>query len=213
MKPGTKTKILIVEDKAMLRDSLESVIGQQADMEVAGVTDDAAEAPELCQELKPSLVLMDVVTKNDSSGIIFAAQILNEMPDTKIVIMTEWPDITYEDEAKKAGVHSFIYKDMGKEELFHVIRNTMNNHGTYPGPSNRFRFVKDFTEREKAVLRLGCRGETREEMAKELGISEGLLNQIIRSILDKSGWDSFAKFCIYAAGKDLIVTGKNPENG
>jgi CheY-like chemotaxis protein len=62
-------KIFIVEDQTMLRESLEHVIGEQSDMEIAGSTDDAANAPEQCRRLQPDLVLMDVVTKNNSSGI------------------------------------------------------------------------------------------------------------------------------------------------
>ena len=88
-------RILIVEDQAMLRDSLEHVIGGQADMEVAGVTNDASKAPELCRELMPDLVLMDVVTENDANGITFAGRIRQELPDIKIVIMTALPEITF----------------------------------------------------------------------------------------------------------------------
>ena len=66
-------KILIVEDQTMLRESLEYLISRQEDMEVVGGTNDAANAPELCRKLKPDLVLMDVVTKNNSSGIAYTA--------------------------------------------------------------------------------------------------------------------------------------------
>ena len=62
-------KILIVEDQAMLRDSLVHVIGNQKDMEVAGATGDASKCLELCRKLKPDLVLIDVVLENDANGI------------------------------------------------------------------------------------------------------------------------------------------------
>ena len=94
-------KILIVEDQTMLRESLEYMINGQDDMKVVGVTDDAADAPKLCHKLKPDMVLMDVVTKNNSNGITYTAQIRKEFPDIKIVVMTGLPDITFAEEAKK----------------------------------------------------------------------------------------------------------------
>jgi DNA-binding NarL/FixJ family response regulator len=198
-------KILIVEDQAMLRESLEHVIGEQSDMEVAGSTDDAANAPELCRKLQPDLVLMDVVTKNNSSGITYTAHIRKEFPDIKIVIMTALPEITFAEEARKAGAHSFMDKDMGNDHLFHVIRNTMKGYSIYSGPSDRLPFTARFTEKEIAVIRLVCQGMARDEMAAKLGVSESMIKQHITSILDKTGFDSISKFAIYAVGEGLIV--------
>jgi DNA-binding NarL/FixJ family response regulator len=206
--PGTKIKIIIVEDQSMLRDSLEQVISRQADMEVIAVLADASGAPELCRELKPDLVLMDVVTENNSNGIDFAAQIRREFPDIKIVIMTSLPEITFVDEARKAGAHSFIGKNMGNDYLFFVIRSTMKGNGVYPGPQDRATFASQFTEKEIAVIRLVCQGKTREEMAKALDLSESSLGRHITAILDKSGFDNIMKFAIYAVGQGFIVVDK-----
>ncbi len=198
-------KILIAEDQTMLRESLEQVIGLQNDMEVAGTTDDAAKTPELCRQLQVDLVLMDVVTKNSSSGITYAAQICKEFPDIKIVIMTSLPEITFTEEARKAGAHSFVYKDMGNEHLFHVIRNTIKGYGIYSDRSDSLPFAARFTENEIAVIRLVCQGKERDEIAAKLGISESMIGKHITSILDKTGFDSISKFAIYAVSEGLIV--------
>jgi DNA-binding NarL/FixJ family response regulator len=198
-------KILIVEDQTMLRESLEQVIGLQNDMEVAGTTDDAAKTPELCRQLQPDLVLMDVVTKNNSSGIAYTAQIRKEFPDIKIVVMTALPEITFIEEARKAGAHSFVYKDMGNDHLFHVIRNTMKGYGIYSDRSDSLPFTARFTENEIAVIRLICQGMERDEMAAKLGVSESMIRRHITSILDKTGFDSISKFAIYAVSEGLIV--------
>jgi len=199
-------KILIVEDQTMLRESLEQIIDGQSDMKVVGTTDDAAKAPELCQQLKPDLVLMDVVTKNNSSGITYTAQIRKKLPEIKIVIMTALPEITFAEEAGKAGAHSFIDKNMGNDHLFHVIRNTMKGYSIYSGPSDRIPFAARFTEKEIAVIRLVCQGMARNEIAAKLGVSQSTIKQYITSILDKTGFDSISKFAIYAVGEGLIVT-------
>jgi len=198
--------ILIVEDQAMLRDSLEHIINEQDDMEVAGVSDDAAKALVLCRELKPNMVLMDVITKDDANGISCAAQIRKDLPDIKIVIMTSLPEITFIDEAHKAGAHSYIYKNAGNEHLFYVIRSTMKGNGIYPGPADDpSPFAARFTEKEIAVIRLVCQGKTRNEIIAALDISESTIKPIITSILDKTGFDSISKFAIYAVGRGLIV--------
>jgi DNA-binding NarL/FixJ family response regulator len=150
---------------------------------------------------------MDVVTKNNSSGITYTAQIRREFPSIKVVIMTSLPEITFAEEARKAGAHSFMDKDMGNENLFHVIRNTMKGYSIYSSPSDRLHFSSRFTEKEIAVIRLVCQGMARDEMAAKLGVSESMIKQHISAILDKTGFDSISKFAIYAVGEGIIVPG------
>ena len=198
-------KILIVEDQTMLREALEHLINEQSDMQVVGTTNDAAKTPELCRELMPDLVLMDAVTKNDTNGISWAGRIRKELPDIKVVIMTAIPEITFIDEARKAGAHSYIDKNSKNEHLFYVIRSTIKGFGVYPGPENSVPFVAQFTEKEITVIRLVCQGKSRSDISRELNVSESILKPIITSILDKTGFDSIAKFAIYAVGQGLIV--------
>ena len=202
-------KIVIVEDQALLSDMLRDVLSAQEDMEVLGVIDDASLAPALCRQLKPDLVLMDVITKNNSNGITYAAAIRNEFPEIKIVIMTGLPEITFADEARKAGVHSFMNKDRGKEHLFYVIRNTMRGNGIYPGPADALPFEVQFSEREIAVIRLVCQGKSRTDIAEELTLSDGVVKKIISEILEKTYFDSIMKFAVYAASRGLIVPGNS----
>ena len=202
-------KILIVEDQTMLKDTLEYMLNGQSDMEVIGGTDDASKAFELCKKLKPDLVLMDVVTKNNTTGtyangIRYTAEIRKELPEIKIVIMTSYPDITFIEEARKAGAHSFMKKDMDKDHLLFVIRSTMKGMGFYPGSDNS-PFAVKFTEREIAIIRFICQGIERDEIAKKLEISESLVRKEITSILDKSGFDSIAKFAVFAVGQGFIA--------
>ena len=198
-------KILIVEDQTMLRESLERVIGAQDDMEIVGSTDDAANSPELCRELQPDLVLMDVVTKNNASGITFAAHIRVEFPNIKIVIMTGFSEITFIDEARKAGAHSYIYKNSGYDHLFYVIRSAMQGIGIYPGPETPCCLDVQFNERELAVTRMVCKGKSRTEIVKELGMSEAVVKRIITAILEKTEFDNIMKFAIWAVSRGLIV--------
>ena len=203
-------KIIIVEDQTMLRESLEHLLNAQEDMEVVGTIDDASKAPELCNRLNPDLVLMDVVTKDNttgipSSGIRFTAVIRKEMPEIKVVIMTGLPEITFVEEARRAGAHSFVYKEMDNEHLLHVIRTTMKGYSIYSGSSEHMPFAANFSDKEITVIRLVCQGLTRSEISKKMKVSESMVKQYITSILDKTGFDSISKFAIYAVGQGLVA--------
>jgi DNA-binding NarL/FixJ family response regulator len=98
-------------------------------------------------------------------------------------------------------------KDMGNDNLFHVIRSTMKGYGIYSNPSERLKLTAWFTEKEIDVIRLICQGMARDEMAVKLGVSESMIKQHISSILDKTGFDSISKFAIYAVGEGIIFPG------
>ncbi|MDR2552660.1 MAG: response regulator transcription factor [Treponema sp.] len=199
-------RIAIIEDQVMFQDSLARFLGEQADMEVAGVSVDAAGASGLCRKCSPDLVLMDVITGSDSNGITAAAQIRKDFPEIKIVVMTALPEITFIDAAKKAGVHSFIYKNADSQHLLYVIRSTMKGQGVYPGPADSSMLSGEaFTDAEIALIRLVCRGMSRAEIAGALALSEGTVKSLITGILDKTGFDSIMKFAVYAVSNGFIV--------
>jgi DNA-binding NarL/FixJ family response regulator len=198
-----KIKIVIVEDHVMMAESLKVNIERQEDMEVIGFTDEASEAPELCRQLMPDLILMDVVTKNKSDGIAASELILRELPNIKIVIMTAYPEISFIDKARKAGVHSYIYKTTGSEHLFYVIRSTMKDIPIYPGQTGAQPF-SNLTERELLVVRLACEGNARGKIAEKLQTSESTIKAEITSILNKTGFDSISQVTSYALSEDLI---------
>jgi len=206
-------KILIVEDQTMLRSSLEYLINGQDDMQVVGTAEDAADAPALCRKLKPDMVLMDVVTKNNSNGIVYTAQIRKEFPDIKIVVMTGLSDITFVEEAKKSGAHGFIDKNMTNEHLFYVIRNTMNGMNIFSDHTDRQHFASQFSQKEIDVICMVCQGMARDEIAKKLDVSEAMIKKHITSILDKTGFDSILRFALYAVGQGLIVPDIHSPNG
>ncbi|MCL2269830.1 MAG: response regulator transcription factor [Treponema sp.] len=198
-------KIILVEDQILMRDLLEELINKQSDMEVTAVTDDASKAPELCSELKPDLILIDIVTKSGCNGLQFAKQIRDKMPDIKVIVMTSYPEITFIEEAMKIRAHSYLHKSSGTAHLLYVIRSTMKGSGIYPSPADISPFAQVFTEKELAVINYVCQGTSREEIAHHLNLSGSMVKHYITSILDKSGFDSISKFAIYAVSQGLIV--------
>ena len=197
--------IVIVEDQALLRDSLTKVINGQEDMRVAACTANGDEAPDLCRKIAPDLALIDVVTQNKANGITAAARIRQELPEIKIVIMTSLPEISFIDSARRAGAHSFVYKDSDIRHLLHVIRSTMAGQGIYPGPGDEALARTRFSDAELAIIRLVCQGKSRGEIAQALAMSEGSVKAIITDILNKTGFDSIMKFSVYAVAHGFIV--------
>jgi DNA-binding NarL/FixJ family response regulator len=198
-------RILIVEDQVMTRDSLVHLINGQEDMEVVGQSGNAAEALPMSGELAPDLVLMDVCTENNESGIDAAAQIRARHPQIRIIIMTGMPEITYLEKAKRAGVDSFLYKNVRGATLLAAIRSAMDGYGTFPkeNPSPLPGNLR-FTDTEIAILRLVCAAKSRKEIAKELAMSEGSVKAVITDILNKTGYDSIMKFAVFAVAKGYI---------
>lgn len=115
-------RVLIVEDQAILRESLARSVGDQPDMTVVSAIADASEALGVALKERPDMILMDVCTEHDSNGIVAAARIKEQLPECRVIIMTGMPEITFVDQAREAGVDSFVYKNVGIDELFAVMR-------------------------------------------------------------------------------------------
>ena len=192
--------IVIVEDQGILRESLACTLNLQEDMQVECALSDAADALDVVRETNANLALLDVCTENGSSGIAEAC------PDTKIVIMTGMPEITFIEQAKLAGADSFVYKNVGTEELLGIIRSTANGYSTFPNATQSiFSDASALNETEISILRLVCEAKTRKEIAAELYLSEGTVKRHISEILAKTGYDSILRLAVHAVSQGLIV--------
>lgn len=97
-------RVLIVEDQAILRESLARSVGDQPDMTVVSAIADASDALGVALKERPDMILMDVCTEHDSNGIVAAARIKEQLPECRVIIMTGMPEITFVDQAREAGV-------------------------------------------------------------------------------------------------------------
>jgi len=204
-----------VDDQVLFRDALTKLIDSQPDMKVVSVSGEAKNALSFCEKTSPDLVLLDVLTDpvpeafSDSSGptgISVTSQIRQDFPGIKVIIMTGLSEISIFDAAKKAGAHSFIYKNISDELFLSTIRNTMKGYNTFPEKlPTQLPFPVNFSEREMRVLRLFCQGKTRAEIAAELGVSEALIKAIVTSLLNKTGFDSVLRLAVYMTSSGLIM--------
>lgn len=200
-------KVLIVEDQAMLRESVTRVIDAQSDMEVIASLSDAAKALDQIDQNKPDLVLMDICTENGSSGLAATRAIKDKHPDLKVVAITGMPEMTFVEQAKEAEVDSFVYKNVGMDELLSIIRSTMEGYSTYPQQRTSGQFVDSsrFSDVEMKILRLVCEAKSRKEIAAELFMSEGTIKRHISEILAKTGYDSILRLAVRLVSEGYIV--------
>lgn len=198
-------RIVLVEDQAMLRESLAIAIDAQEDMHTVATLANAGDALAAAREHGPDLMLMDVCTEDDASGIAAAAQIKRELPDVRVVVMTGIPEITFIEQARAAGADSFVYKNVSTAELLGIIRSTMEGYSTFPAAQLGDETLEELDDEEIQILRLVCENKSRREIADELFMSEGTVKRRISGILAKTGYDSIMKLAVHAVSDGYIV--------
>lgn len=198
-------KILIVEDQTILRDALSLNLNGVEDFKVVGGISDASIALHTCERLKPDLILMDICTENNSSGLEATLKIKEKYPEIKVIIMTAMLEVTFVERAKDALADSFIYKNIDLNSLIVTIKNTMEGYSVFPNKSiPKLPNDAELTKKELEILRLICEAKSRKEISQILYLSEGTIKAYISVILQKTGYDSISKLAIYALSNGYI---------
>jgi DNA-binding NarL/FixJ family response regulator len=201
--------ILLVEDSKISRETIESRIARSPDCLLLASIENAANAEIACMNGKVDLILMDVCTADDESGLKAAADIKKHSPGVKIIIMTSMPEHSFLQKAKDCGCDGFWYKEYGDADLLDVCGRVMRGEAVWPeetpavpigGASSR-----DLTERELAVLRELTLGRKYEEIAETLGISPNTVKYHIKNLLQKTGCRSTLQLVVDVVDKKLIL--------
>lgn len=205
------TNVLLVEDKKMSRDSMESYIKNSGRYRLSASITNAGLAEITCMRFPVDLILMDVCTENNESGIDAAAVIKRHLPDIKIVIVTSMADSDFLLRARAAGAESFWYKESGAEELLEIMDRTMNGESVYPDHAPVVRIgnaaSSEFTPNELALLRLLVRGLPDAAIAEQLRISVPAVRWHIKELFEKTGYSNRVALACDVINKDLIVPG------
>lgn len=197
-------KIVIIEDQlivnALFRDKLSSKY------EIVATSDDASKMYELAKTYMPDLILTDVVTKDNNSGLLYGKEVKEKL-DVKILAMTAMSEVTFLKQAKEGNLDGLIYKNVSIDELFDAIDHILNGDKVFPDITYN-KDNEDFnklTKQELKVLTMLCSGLEREVIAKELNITTGTLKNHISSILNKMGFDSITKLLVYCVKNGYII--------
>ncbi|NUM44131.1 MAG: response regulator transcription factor [Anaerolineales bacterium] len=213
----SKTKLVLVDDHAVIRLGLKMLLENETDLEIIGEGENAAQAVELAVRLRPNVMLLDIGLP-DVSGIEAAAQIKRVAPETAIVALTIHEDEEYFFKMLEAGATGYVPKRAAPEELLTAIRAAASGE-VYLYPSLAKLLVKDFltqgkpvensleeelTDREQEVLSLLANGDNNTEIAEKLVISPKTVARHRENIMRKLGLHSRVDLVKYAIRKGII---------
>ena len=210
------TRVLLVDDHAIIRQGLCSLLEKQPDIEVVGSVEDGRKAVDIARELAPDLVIMDISMPN-LNGIDATRKIIGEMGDVKIIALSIHSSRHFVAEMLKAGASGYILKECLFDELVEAIKTVLNG-GTYLSPKITGVVIDDYVkrlstqyqpegpvlnEREREVLQFLSEGKSTKQIAVQLHVSAKTIESNRRNIMDKLGINSVAELTKYAVREGI----------
>lgn len=190
-----KIRVVIVDDHVLVRSGLEVVLGMFDDIELAGQAGDGEEAVRLCEQLRPDVVLMDLVLPG-LSGVEATRRILASCPGTKVVALTSFTEEDLIGETLRAGAIGYLMKNVSADQLAAAVRNAAAGRSTL-APEAADALVRSvsspqqasdsLTAREMEVLALMADGLTNADIAERLAIGVATVKTHVSSIMSKLG--------------------------
>jgi DNA-binding NarL/FixJ family response regulator len=203
-------RILIADDHAVVRQGLRMFLSLDDELEVIGEAENGAEAVLRAHELRPDVVLMDLVMPV-KDGITAIAEIRAALPDTEVVALTSVLEDASVVGAVRAGAIGYLRKDTQSDELRRAIKAAAAGQ-VQLSPAAAARLMREvrapeapeeLTERESEVLRAVAQGLANKEIARRLDISEKTVKTHVSHVLAKLGVQSRTQAAIYAAQNGL----------
>ncbi|MEZ4683753.1 MAG: response regulator transcription factor [Caldilineaceae bacterium] len=205
-------KILIVDDHTLVRQGLRQICETLGGFEVIGEAQDGNKATAMVAELRPDVILMDIVMPH-TDGIQAIQKIMRQNPKTKIIALTMYRQEHYMVNATKAGARGYLLKNIDTEALLSAIEavargeylidpivatkvlSELHLDGTYTVDTAN---VQPLTESEMAILRLVAQGIENEQIAQELVLSVYTVGNRLRSIYSKLHVNNRTQAALYA---------------
>lgn len=206
-------KVVFVDDHEMVRIGVSSYLSAQADIDVVGEASDGKEGVQLALELRPDIILMDLVMK-EMDGIQATKEIIQEWPDAKIIIVTSFLDDDKVYPALEAGAVSYMLKTSKASEIAEAVRKTYNGQSILEPEVTGKMMTRmrqktvshpheELTNRELEILLLMTQGKTNQEIADELFIALKTVKTHVSNILSKLGVQDRTQAVIYAFKHNL----------
>ncbi|MDP4182359.1 MAG: response regulator transcription factor [Bacillota bacterium] len=217
-------RLLIVDDVAILRNSIKFMLEADKDIEVVGTASNGKEAYEMCRDLKPDIVLMDLKMP-ECDGVEGTKLIKKSFPEIKVMILTTFKEKEDVETALESGVEGYVLKDIEPLELIAAIKNTYK--GLYSIHKSAFDSIAKKTKspsiddksvpnlydkngnnllslQDKEIIRYLINGKSYREISKELFISEGHLRNQVSKILRKLELNDRMQLALFAVKHNIL---------
>lgn len=204
-------QILLVDDHAVVRQGLKMFLELDTDLAIVGEAENGAQAIRLVADLKPDVVLMDLLMPV-LDGIEATAVIRRDYPDTEVIALTSVLEDASIMAAMRAGAIGYLLKDTQADELCRAVKAAAAGQ-VQLSPQAAARLIREvpaptgpekLTEREAEVLCLLAQGRANKQIAHELVIGEKTVKTHVSSILAKLGVPSRTQAALYAVRIGLV---------
>lgn len=213
------TRLLIVEDHAILRDGLRTILADYPEFEILGEAEDGLEALRQCESCNPDLVLLDL-TLPRLDGIDTLRRMKKKWPETAVLVLTMHRSKRALQESLAAGANGFCLKDSPIEELVLAMRSVVQGKQYISSDMQCFcekpkragavhssadgEYGAALTGREKEILRLVAKGHTNKQIADILAISERTVDNHCTNLRSKVGVNSKQALTVHAFRAGLM---------
>lgn len=218
--PGTRARILIIENHALLRAGLRALLELESDLEVVAEAAGAADAVRIAETCQPELVIMDV-SLTDGCGLNTIPMLRAACPGSRILVLTAQVSNEYIRTALHFGAEGYVLKDAHRAELLLAVRTVLAG-SKYLSPPVSAKVVSGYlqrkqapqvngllgvTRREREILVLVARGTLSKEIAAQLGVSVKTVEKHRSNFMRKLSLRSPAAVTMFAIRHGLLPAG------
>jgi len=213
MNATSAIRILVVDDHAIVREGLITILSQEPDFEVVGEAMDGVSALDAVERLKPTIVLLDMRMPG-MDGIEVCRAITTRFAGTRVIILTAFLDSETINRCIQAGATGYVVKDVERTDLKESIRGVARGEAFLDRKAHTVvveRLKRDgdrnrvvLNEREMSMLKLMAEGCTNRQIATQLYVSEGTIKDQLQKIMDKLGATNRVS-ALYVATKEGLI--------
>lgn len=207
------TRILLADDHSVVRNGFRLILEAQWDMEVVGQASNGRDAVELCEQLLPDVVVMDV-TMPELNGIEATRRIDKVSPKTRVLALSMHKDAVYVREILRAGARGYLLKDCSESDFLTAVRAVAVGKG-YLSPEISDAVLDDYRKhvtnpidllstREREVLQLIAESKTNKDIANALNLSVYTVEAHRGRIMEKLNLHSVGELVRFALRNGLI---------